>query len=72
MPSMIENRLSKLELARGPIRSRDVHRVIGDSESQCEAMIKSLVASGRAIESDLFIARVITAPDGRSHITHTA
>lgn len=62
MPSMIENRLSKLEMARGPVRTSNVHRVIGESESECEAMIKRLVASGLAIESDFFIARVIISP----------
>ncbi|WLB19362.1 hypothetical protein [Bradyrhizobium japonicum] len=67
MPSMIENRLSKLEQARGPVRTSSVHRVIGDSESECLAMIESLVASGRAIESDFFISRVIISPIGLSH-----
>lgn len=72
MPSMMENRLSKLELAREPVRSSNVHRVIGDSESECEAMIRSLVASGGAIESDFFIARVIISPAACSHDLHTA
>ncbi|WP_441258997.1 hypothetical protein AB7008_15225 [Bradyrhizobium sp. 521_C7_N1_3] len=69
MPSMIENRLNKLEQARGPVRTSDVHRVIGDSESECLAMIESLVTSGRAIESDIFIARVIISPSGLSRDT---
>ncbi|MGY4413213.1 hypothetical protein ACVWW4_004949 [Bradyrhizobium sp. LB7.1] len=59
MTRAIEIRLSKLELARGPVRTSNVHRVIGDSDSECNAMIESLIASSRAIESDLFIARVI-------------
>lgn len=72
MTRAIETRLNKLELARGPARSSSVHRVIGDSESECEAMIERLVASGRAIESDFFIARVIISPGGHSHGTPVA
>lgn len=64
MPSMIESRLSKLEMARGPARTSNVHRVIGDSDSECQALIRSLVASGRASEGDFFIARVIISPAG--------
>jgi hypothetical protein len=59
MTRAIEIRLCKLESARGPVRSSNVHRVIGDSESECKTMIERLIASGRAIESDFFIARVI-------------
>lgn len=59
MTRAIEIRLNKLELARGPVRSSNVHRVIGESDSECEAEIRSLIASGQALESDFFIARVI-------------
>ncbi|MFK4720540.1 hypothetical protein ABIE89_001640 [Bradyrhizobium niftali] len=69
MTRAIEIRLNKLESARGPVRSSNVHRVMGDSESECEAMIERLVACGRALESDFFIARVIISPSNCSHST---
>jgi hypothetical protein len=65
MARAIEDRLSKLELAQKPAHFEKVHRVIGDSESECRTKIAELIASGLAAVDDFFIMRIIVSAPTR-------
>jgi hypothetical protein len=58
-------RLRKLE-SRAPAAIKTWHRVIGDSDSECEAKRREMIEAGQAEEVDNFIFCVIVSPKCRA------
>ena len=60
-------RLSRLEAASPLDEFRPYHRVVADSNKECEEKRRELIKSGRAAETDNFIFRVIVRSLQRQH-----
>lgn len=58
----VETRLLKLEAAHSPIVGQ-WRRVIGDTETECQAKRHAMIEGGEAQEADRFIFRVMVSPD---------
>lgn len=65
MDHSLEMRLRKLE-SRAPAAIKTWHRVIGDSDSECEAKRREMIEAGQAEEVDNFIFCVIVSPKCRA------
>jgi hypothetical protein len=59
----LETRLRKLEADQAP-PSMFIpwHRVIGDSDGECEAQRRGMIEAGQAKEADNFIFHIIVSP----------
>jgi hypothetical protein len=60
----ILTRISRLEGTIMPPTS-NTHRIIGDSDTECEAQRRALIDSGKAEDSDFFIFRILVSPEPR-------
>jgi hypothetical protein len=63
--STIKKRLAQLEAKAMPPAPRKWHRVIGDTDAECEAQRRAMIESGQAREGDNFIFRIIVNPGDR-------
>jgi hypothetical protein len=61
----VESRLLKLEAARSPM-VRGWRRVIGDTETECQAKRRAMIEGGQAEETDNFVFRIIINPPART------
>ena len=60
--STIHKRLARLEAKAIPPALGKWHRVIGNTEAECEAQRRAMIESGQAQETDGFIFRIIVDP----------
>ena len=58
----IRDRLARLEAKAKPAAPGKWHRVIGDTEAECEAQRRAMTERGAAGEADDFVFRVIVTP----------
>jgi hypothetical protein len=59
----LRTRLSKLEtVCSPPANNRPGHRVIGNTEAECEARRREMIESGQALETDIFAFRIMVDP----------
>ncbi len=58
----LQIRVSKLEATASPDDNRPWHRVIGDTEEECEARRRAMIDAGQALAPYNFIFRIIVSP----------
>jgi len=58
----INGRLARLEANAMRPAPEKWHRVIGNTEAECQAKCRAMIESGQAEETDNFVFRVIVRP----------